>query len=190
MILPHCVSTSIDLATPTKWEGSLPGVLSRVMVTGFPPSARFSRKKDNRIRSPFSSGAMLVRVMLGHASVTKKSQVLSGLTQRKCTSRSSLGSPHPCSDFGVWVTSILQLGPLYCATPRSPWKGGMRHRGNSLVLKYTVSDKHHFYFQFFAQLYSCGSQPNARRWGIVGEPTRIWGLLTISVREDPIQPHF
>lgn len=80
MILPHCISTSIDLATPTKWEGSLPGVLSRVMVTGFPPSARFSGKKDNRTRSPFSSGAMLVRVMLGYASVTKKAQVLSGLT--------------------------------------------------------------------------------------------------------------
>lgn len=157
------------------------------MATGCPPSTQFPRKKDNRSSSPFPPGTMLVRVKLVDALVIVKARVLVRLDIRTMyallLSQCDAGFPgqhsfpRSCGDFGLWVASILQLCfHLHHATSRSPWKGEMRNRGNSLALKCTVNQTHHFYFKFIVPMYSCGGfQPNVGRWGFVGEPTNIWG---------------
>lgn len=174
---------------PTTWGGRLPGVLSNVIATGFPASTWFSRKKDKRNCSAFSSGTVLrwCWVMLPWQIKLKFSMAWHD--------ENVLLTHFPWQPLSLqWLWGLgcfhARAGPSVSSNFQMTVRGEMRNRGNSLALNCAVSDNHHFYFKFFARLYSCGSQPNARRWGVVGKPTNIWRILTISVPKDLIQPHF
>lgn len=174
---------------PTTWGGSLLGVLSNIIATGFPASTWFSRKKDKRNCSAFSSGTVLgwCWVMLQWQIKLKFSMAWHD--------ENVLLTHFPWQPLSLqWLWGLgcfhARAGPSVSSNFQMTVRGEMRNGGNSLALNCAVSDNHHFYFKFFAQLHSCGSQPNARRWGVVGEPTNIWRILTISVPKDLIQPHF